>query len=663
MRKYAVAARDCPGYIIVCLCLLLFSACSSGGNNTASSQSPTASVAVSATPFTPTPLPSPAPESLSDLLATEQSLLATPHPVSDPYSLTQRLKLHTAAPIPHTGRTTPLNAHVGQEDSFWINNADSGQYSRVRARLVYITPHLYLYIEDGQSVNLTALAASASTFEKTIYPTERAAFGSEWTPGIDDDVHITVLDAVGLGTNIGGAFSPGDEYPTSVSPYSNEREMLYINLDGLIPGTTDYNRTLAAEFQRLIDWHQQPGGQVWIDEGLSLLAEHLNGYPVNEAAASFLQAFAVQLTSWSDDPAASLAHYGASYLFMDYFATHYGIKTLKEALQDPALPPQNFNNALAKNGYTDTFTDVLTKWLIANYAQETATAKGIYGYPDLTLPPLTPQHSLSGFPFTENDTVAQYGAQYYVLPPTHRGALEITLQGTPSVRMISNVPFNSAAEWWSNQYDYMDSTLTRSFDLTHVKGKHAALNFAAWFDLARGNAAYVEASTDGKNWTPLQGLYTTNTAWGNGYTGMSGNLSTAQWVQESVNLNRYVGKRVWLRFETVTGRAEDGQGFAIDAMSIPAIHFVDNAVTDNGWVSNGFIRSNNVLPQHFSVQALLYHGAQFTVSNMQIDPASGQGQLAISGYGSNITRVVLIVSAYAAQTTLPATYQMQMTVI
>jgi len=663
MRKYAVAARDCPGYIIVCLCLLLFSACSSGGNNTASSQSPTASVAVSATPFTPTPLPSPAPESLSDLLATEQSLLATPHPVSDPYSLTQRLKLHTAAPIPHTGRTTPLNAHVGQEDSFWINNADSGQYSRVRARLVYITPHLYLYVEDGQSVNLTALAASASTFEKTIYPTERAAFGSEWTPGIDDDVHITVLDAVGLGTNIGGAFSPGDEYPTSVSPYSNEREMLYINLDGLIPGTTDYNRTLAAEFQRLIDWHQQPGGQVWIDEGLSLLAEHLNGYPVNEAAASFLQAFAVQLTSWSDDPAASLAHYGASYLFMDYFATHYGIKTLKEALQDPALPPQNFNDALAKNGYTDTFTDVLTKWLIANYAQETATAKGIYGYPDLTLPPLTPQHILSGFPFTENDTVAQYGAQYYVLPPTHRGALEITLQGTPSVRMISNVPFNSAAEWWSNQYDYMDSTLTRSFDLTHVKGKHAALNFAAWFDLARGNAAYVEASTDGKNWTPLQGLYTTNTAWGNGYTGMSGNLSTAQWVQESVNLNRYVGKRVWLRFETVTGRAEDGQGFAIDAMSIPAIHFVDNAVTDNGWVSNGFIRSNNVLPQHFSVQALLYHGAQFTVSNMQIDPASGQGQLAISGYGSNITRVVLIVSAYAAQTTLPATYQMQMTVI
>lgn len=653
--------RSC--IVIACLCLLLLSACSSGNSNTSIGLSPTASVAVSPTPFTPTPLPSPAPESLANLLATEQLLLSTPHPVSDPYSLMQRLKLHTAAPIPHTGRTTPLNVQVGQEDSFWINNADNDQYSHVRARLVYITPHLYVYVEDGQSVNLTAIAASANTFEKAIYPTERAAFGSEWTPGIDADVHVTVLNAVGLGSNVGGAFSPADEYPTSVSPYSNEREMLYINLDGLIPGSTAYNSALAAEFARLIGWHQQPGIQAWIDEGVSLLAEHLNGYPVDAASANFLQAFAVQLTSWSDNPAASLAHYGASYLFMDYFATHYGLKTLKEAVQDPAPPPQNFNDALAKSGYTVTFADVLAQWLIANYAQNSTLDNGIYGYPDLTLPPLTPQHTLSSFPFTENDQTAQYGAQYYVLPPTHRGALEITLQGSPMVRMISNVPFNSPDEWWSDQYDHMDSTLTRSFDLSHVKGKHAALQFAAWFDLAQGNAAYVEASTDGKNWTPLRGLSTTNAAWGQGYSGTSGGLPTPQWVQESVNLSRYIGKRVWIRFETVTTRAEDGQGFAIDSMSIPAIHFVDTVATDNGWVSNGFIRSNNVLPQHFSVQALLYHGAQFTVSAMKVDPASGQGQLIIPNNGANITRVVLIVSAYAAQTTLPATYQLHITVI
>lgn len=655
--------------VIVCLSLLLLSSCASGSTNTVASQSPVASVAVSPTPFTPTPLPSPAPESLSDLLTTEQLLLSTPHPVSDPYSLMQRLGRGqavaptTATPIPHTSRATPLNAHIGQEDSFWVYNADSGKYSHIRARLVYVTPHLYMYVEDGQSVNQAAVAASASMFEKTIYPTDRAALGSEWTPGIDDDVHITVLNAVGLGSSVGGAFSPGDEYPTSVSPHSNEREMLYTNLDDLIPGTNDYNSALAAEFARLINWHQQPGIQAWIDEGLSLLAEHLNGYPVDAAPASFLQAFAVQLTSWSDNPAASLAHYGASYLFMDYFATHYGSKTLKAAVQDPAPPPQNFNDALAKSGYTVTFADVLAQWLIANYAQNSTIDNGIYGYPDMTLPPLTPQHTLSSFPFTENDQTAQYGAQYYVLPPTRRGSLEITLQGSPTVRMINNVPFNSPDEWWSDQYDHMDSTLTHSFDLSHVKGKHAALQFAAWFDLAQGNVAYVEASTDGKNWTPLQSLSTTDTAWGQGYTGTSGGLSTPQWVQESVNLSRYIGKRIWIRFETITTRAEDGQGFAIDAMSIPAIHFVDDAATNNGWVSNGFIRSNNVLPQYFSVQALLYHGAQFTVSAMQIDPASEQGQLIISGNSASITRIVLIVSAYAAQTTLPATYQLHMTVI
>ncbi len=648
--------------VVVFLCLLILSSCTVNGNNTASSQSSTVSIAASATPFTPTPLPSPSPESLQNLEAMEQLLLMTPRPLSDPYSLAQRLKLHTAAPIPHTGRATPLNARVGQEDSFWINNADTGTYSRVRARLVYVTPHLYMYVEDGQSVNMASIAASANTFETKIYPTNRAAFGSEWTPGIDDDVHLTVLNAVGLGANVGGSFLPGDEYPTTVSPYSNEREMMYVNLDGLIPGTTDYDSALAAEFQHMIDWHQQPGSQAWIDEGLSLLAQRLDGYPADQAAANFLQAPDVQLTSWSDDPATSLVHYGASYLFMDYFAAHYGgDKTLKELLQDPAPPPQNFTDVLTKNGYSDTFSDVLNKWFVANYAQSATAAGGVYGYPDLTLPPLTPQHMLPGLPFTGNDTVSQYGAEYYALPPSpRRGALEITLQGTPVVRMIDAVPFNSTNEWWSNQYDHMDTTLTRSFNLTRVKGKDVTLQFAAWFDLAPGNAAYAEASTDGKNWTTLKGLYTVNTAWGNGYTGTSGGLPTPQWVQESVDLSRYVGKHVSIRFETVTGQADNGQGFAIDALSIPAIHFTDNVATDNGWLSNGFVRSNNLLPEHFSVQALLYHGAQFTVSDMQVDLASGQGRLNISGYGSTITRVVLIVSAYAAQTTLPAAYQLHM---
>ena len=274
-----------------------------------------------------------------------------------------------------------------------------------------------------------------------------------------------------------------------------------------------------------------------------------------------------------------------------------------------------------------------------------------------------PQHAISRYPGSENDTVHQYAAEYYTIQPGGRhGTLTINLQGTPSVRIIGNDPYQSADEWWSNRYDNMDSTLTHSFDLTHVKGKHATLQFATWFDLEQNyDYAYVEVSTDGQKWTTLKGNYTTTTNatganWGNGYTGESGESSAGsspQWEQESVDLSKYVGKKVQIRFEEVTDDAVNWQGFALDDIRIPEIGFSDMALSDNGWVSNGFIRSQNELPEHFYMQALLYQGQIFTVTNVNVDLASGKGTLTIPDFGGKIDRVVLIVSASAAETTLP----------
>jgi immune inhibitor A len=210
--------------------------------------------------------------------------------------------------------------------------------------------------------------------------------------------------------------------------------------------------------------------------------------------------------------------------------------------------------------------------------------------------------------------------------------------------------------------------LTRSFDLTHVTGKQATLQFAAWYNLELDNDyAYVEASTDGRNWTTLKGQFTTTSNpngsnYGNGYTGTSGGYSIPQWEQERIDLSQYIGKHVQLRFETVTGNGVHQQGFAIDDIRIPQIHFQDMLTSDNGWISNGFVRSNNVVPEHFDVQALVYRGSQFTVNTMSVDLASGQGTLIIPENGTAITKVVLIVSAYATATTILAHYQISVNV-
>jgi hypothetical protein len=645
--------------IYLLACLVLLSSCSFGGGQTTS--------------LTPTPtgqpgsnLPSPVAKDLSGLLQTEQLLLMTPHPVRDLYSLAQRLKLHTSTPIPHVGRTTPLNETVGQEDAFWLNNSDTRAYSRIHAKLVYITPHLYVYVEDGQSVNMAALQASADLFERSIYATDRATFGSEWTPGIDDDVHLTILNAVGLGSDVGGYFSAEDEYPTSVNPYSNEREMFYISLDGETPGSSDYNSTLAHEFQHMIHWYQHPVDLSWTNEGMSVLAQHINGFSSGGVDLAFVQSPDTQLNDWSDDMSANLPHYGAGYLFMDYFAEHYGgYGVLKELLQDPSSPPVNFDHVLAKHGYSDRFTDVLSKWFIANYIEDPTVSNGQYGYQSIHLPGITAQHKVTAYPFSEADTVHQYAAEYYDLQPQGRhGRLNIHLLGAPTVRIIGNDPQGSGYEWWSNRYDNMDSTLTRSFDLTNLRGQHATLQFATWYDLERDyDYAFVEVSTDGKNWTTLKGNYTTNTNpnganWGNGYTGTSGGDNGPQWVQESIDLTPYAGKKIQLRFEEVTDDAVNLQGFAIDSIRIPELNFQDDVTTDNGWVANGFIRSNNVLPEHFDVQAIVYQGTNVSVQSLPVDLASGSGILNIPGFGSSVTDVVLVVSAYAAETTLPAHYQL-----
>jgi hypothetical protein len=63
------------------------------------------------------------------------------------------------------------------------------------------------------------------------------------------------------------------------------------------------------------------------------------------------------------------------------------------------------------------------------------------------------------------------------------------------------------------------------------------------------------------------------------------------------------------------------------------------------------------LPEHYDVQALIYAGSTFTVMPMTLDLATGQGTLIIPGFGTRATRIVLIVSANAPETTLLAHYQ------
>ena len=588
-------------------------------------------------------------------------------PARNLVALTTALK-HVAGPIPLVARTTPLNAQLQQEDPFWLA---PGQ--QIHAKLVYITAHVYDYVEDGTVADLGALRASADRFETSILVANHRYYGQEWSPGVDGDVHITILNATDLPSTVNGYFDSNDEFTTPVFADSNQREMLYMHIGAtnLTSNTDDYDKTLAHEFELMIAWHLRPSDPTWMQEGMAVLAQHLNGFDTSMTDTAFFAAPATQLDTW-DAKGGDSADYGAGYLFMDYFAEHYGgYGVLKQLLQDPAQAPLNFNDVLAANGYADRFDDVFAKWVMANALNdEPQTSNSPYAYKNVENEHATPQHVVTALPFHDQGAAPQYAAQYYnaKLPSGTDQTLHIAFAGQPTVPLLSVAnPGGSGRLWWSNRGENMDSTLTHTFNLTALSGQAATLNFALWYDLEAGyDYGYVEVSTDGgTTWAalPITGSHTDDPNglnMGNGLTGASSSDGTS-WVNASVDLSSYTGKTVQVRFENLTDDSVDQQGMAIANVTLPQLHFTDDATTATSWTVKGWLNTDNSLPETYLVQAALFDsGGTFTkVVNIPVG-AEGIGSLDIPHFGKTVSRVFIAVSPIAPATTQDASYTLDL---
>jgi immune inhibitor A len=608
-----------------------------------------------------------------------QVVLRTPRPLRNLYWLTQHVSKHLAAPIFCLARTAPRQEQVGHEATFWVTNPDQNGYHQVRARLVYVTAHLYMYVVDGASYSLTGLRRSADLFERQSFATDEATFGPHWSPGVDADSHITVLNGTNLG-NLGGYFSSEDEYPQAVFKYSNERQLIVANMDGgAVPGEPYYDSTLAHEFQHMIHWYWHPADPSWVNEGMSMLAQHLNHFISGGVDTEFLEVPNARLGGWTDNTAEMGTHYGIAMLFNDYFAEHYGgYSVLRELVTDPAQVPLNYDHVLAAHGFRDRFDDVYAKFVIANLLNDPGVAGGIYAYPTLPNERATTQYLVTHYPYpydgsTVPNNLDQYATRYYEFQPTAGvSSLHLQFSGSPYVGVVDNTPAAGAtAEWWSNSANNMQSSLTRDVDLSALAGKPATLTFKAWYDLEPNfDYTYVEASTDGgQNWTTLPATTSTKTDpnganLGNGMTSpmlsKAGCSLTSDWHDEQVDLSAYAGKAIKLRFQTVTDDTVHCQGFALDDIRIPEIAYADNVSSDNGWQADGYIRTQNVLPEQYVLQAVLFpHGGGTpVVRQIPVDARTGTGSATLTGFGA-LDHVTLAITALAPTTVVPAQYLLE----
>ncbi|MBN1975859.1 MAG: immune inhibitor A [Anaerolineae bacterium] len=603
---------------------------------------PTPTPALTHTPrptATRTPTPTPTPTPMPTVAPTNADLLLI-DPAPRPFDY---IVVNPAPPrrVPNATRT------------FWVVDGATRERREIPARLRVQTEHIAMWVEEGVWHDVRLLEEAAAFLETQVYPTTRAAFGSEWTPGVDNDPHVHILHATGLGDGVIGYTSSADEYPRALYPFSNEAEMITIHIDTVAVGSTTYYASLARELQRLIQWYQDRNEDRWIREGSAELAVRLNGLDAGQPGTAYLVRPDTSLTAW--DEADRAPHRGAAALFVTYFHERYGDAGTRALAAQSLNGAAGFDAALAEIGAGRTFEPFFAEWLAANYLDRVPGGDARYSYTTLDVPQPALAAAYESYPVAEELAVQQFGADYILL----RGDsdLRIRFSGATATPLLNLAPHSGRTLWWSNRADASLTTLARGFDLSGVAS--ATLTYWAWYDLEEGyDYVTVEVSADGESWQQLRPPSGTdanprgnNPGWG--YTGSSGG-----WIQEAVDLSPYAGGVVLVRFAYLTDGAVTGAGFALDDVAIPEIGYADDVESgDGGWQTTGFVRTNDLVPQRYMV---LLIGLGDTVSLQRLPVQDDQtGEWTVLLGRAEVREAVLVVSGLAPLTTHPAPYRLE----
>jgi immune inhibitor A len=616
---------------------------------------------------TPTPFPSPTPTPTPTLTPTATA----PPPTISPTPITSPIRTPIPNPVPAGPETAPLAppprpftytvAHPAPPRrvpnatrSFWIIDGETGERREITARLRVQTEHLTMWMEDGVWHDVRQLEEAARFFETRVLSTTRTAFGSEWTPGVDGDPRVVILHAGGLGQGVQGYTSSADEFSRDAYPFSNEAEMITVNVDAVEVGSPAYHALLARQLQRLIQWYQDRNEDRWVKEGLAELAVRLNDLDPGGSGRAYLERTDTSLTGWKDTDA---AHRGAAYLFATYFHERFGDAGTRALAAQPLNGEAGLNATLAELGADVTFEDLFAEWLAANVLDSDPIASSLgYGYTTLDLEPPAPAAIYEDYPVVVETSVHQFGADYIVL----RGQGDLTIQftGATATPLLDVPPHSGRALWWSNRADESLTTLTRALNLSKVE--QATLTYWAWYDIEPGyDYATVEISTDGgETWQALASPSGTdanphgnNPGWG--YTGPSG--APPAWVQEQVDLSPYVGDEVLVRFAYLTDEALTGMGFLLDDIAVPEIGYADDIETDaGGWEAAGFVRTQDLVGQRY-LALLIGLGDEVTVERLPVrEDQTAQWTVPLDSQGWR--EAVLVLSGLAPRTTHPALY-------
>lgn len=488
------------------------------------------------------------------------------------------------------------------------------------AELLLVTDNGYYWAETGMALDMTRMKADVEQLESQYLPMLRDVFGREWSPGMDGDPRYSVLHTLGSpDVHELGYFTDENEYPRSLFVESNETEVVFLNMSQLTVGTPLYLGTLVHELQHLIQWNLDANEEVWMNEGLSQLAETMAGLATVDVEAHAEQPD-VRLDRWDDDPAVVSAHYAASYLFLHYLWEQAGEGAVRELARQPADGLPAVRDVLGGYLPDRTLESFAADWAVANYLDD-PSAGPAYSYEKLDLSPPFLRSRMRQLPATFAGVLEPYAVDYIDLD--FSGPAIIRFAGDTRAALYD--PWADAATdvWYAPPANSSRAQLTAALDLTGLSS--ASLVFDVWYDLeADWDYAYLTVSTDGgQTWDVLRPDHAANGSYGPAFNGRSAEeaADTNGWLPGQVPLDAYAGQQVLVRFEVVTDFEGLGRGFAVKNAVVPGPSAAGQAID---WQPAGFVQAGPVLPQQWAAR-LIVEGKPPQVIPIQLD-ALNRGQ-------------------------------------
>jgi len=265
----------------------------------------------------------------------------------------------------------------GQEAIFFVDSEhDLYGRNQIEAQLLKTTNKIYFYIDkqwyedfDQRNELDNKLYNLVNNFEYKTYPNLTNLLGTEDNPGVDNDSRVIIL-LQPLKSDFGGYVRAIDSYESSIAEYSNEGQIVYLNIELFLESSLDVlNYQLAHEFTHLITLKQKPGSETWFYELMSEFGGQIAGSDVSlitrQRAQGLLNSTTINLVNWENNN----RDYAEVYLFALYLKEQFGNQFLSEILKHPSSSGLNSFNEVLKKYQTD-FEKVVLDWLVANIAND-----------------------------------------------------------------------------------------------------------------------------------------------------------------------------------------------------------------------------------------------------------------------------------------------------